>query len=400
MATDARGNPIFRYGDNDPRVSWLKQVMNWWGYYDPTHPDAAAGPDAYGWDIANAVASFQQKHGIVNSGVADEATWYAIQLASEGYDTASIQQLLGTGGYILPTTPFNPAPERGGGGTPTTDPATNALQRDAMARLQQVLNQYGLGDMTEWIRGALIAGKSEAEIQLELYDQPAFKARFPAIEARRAAGLTPVSPAEILEYEQRGRELMRQAGITGDQFTSSTYLQGIMTKDVSLAEIQSRLNDGLLRIKTAPQEVRNAFGTYFGTSGDVALAQFFLDPENAVPELERMATTAIAGGIGQRFQVQLTQQIAREIADTGVSDSAIWGQFQKLDSISSIFNESISETEDLTKEGAGVGAVFGTQPGAAEELQRRVDTRLAAFKGGGGAAALDQGVIGLGVADA
>lgn len=399
MAVDARGNQIFRYGDVDPRVSWLKEVMGYWGYYDPSHADAALGANTYGWDIATAIEKFQRNYGIMPSGVSDEATYYAIELAAQGYDVGSVQQALGTGGYILPPTPFDPAPERGGGAAGPTTPATNPLQRDAMARLQQVLQQYGLGDMTDWIRTALIAGKSEAEIQIELYDQPAFKARFPAIEARRSAGLTPVSPAEILEYEQRGRELLRQAGLTSEGFTSSGYLQGLMTKDVSLAEVQSRLNDGLIRIKTAPPEVRNVFGQFFGTNGDTALAQFFLDPEQAVPELERMASTAIAGGIGQRFQVQLTQQIAREIADTGISDSAIWQQFQRLDSISAIFDESISETTDLTKEGAGVGAVFGTQPGSTDELQRRVDARLSAFKGGGGAQAVDQGVIGLGTAE-
>lgn len=392
MALGETGNNILSYGSTGGDVAWLKGLMQQWGYYDPTHPDAALGANTYGWDAAEAVAKFQQQYGLSPTGQADDSTWYYIQQLQNGVPAAQLQPWSSRPGVSTPAAPSTP-----GMTMPPAAPATTT--RDAMARLQQILNQYGLGGMAGWIQSKLENGSSEAEIQLEMYDQPEFKARFPVIEQRRLAGLTPVSPAEVMEYEQRGRELMRQAGLTNSTFTNKDYLQGLMGQDVSLAEVQTRLNDGLLRVQQAPPEVRNVFGQFFGTSGDAALAQLFLDPEKAVPELEKMASTAIVGGIGERYQVNLTKEIARQVADTGVSDAAIWQGFQKLDSISSIFNESISETQDLTKEGAGVGAVFGTQPGQTELLQRRVDSRLAAFRGGGGAAAADQGVVGLGSAD-
>lgn len=395
MATDARGNRILSYGFTGGDVSWLKGIMNWWGYYDSSHPDSALGAENYGWDLANAVAKFQQDYGLSNTGATDADTWYAIELASAGYSVDQVRSMLQTpGGGPAPT------PSPGPGPSPVdTNPETNPLQRNALARLQQVLNQFDLGGMTQWIKDALIAGKSEAEIQLELYDQPEFKARFPAIEARRQAGLTPVSPAEILEYEQRGREILRAAGLTSDTFTSSDYLQGLMVQDVSLAEVQGRINDGYLRVQMAPPEVKNMFGQFFGTSGEQALAQFFLDPEKAAPELERMATTAIVGGIGERYQLQISQQLAREVADTGVSDAAIWQGFQRLDTMKSIFEESISETQDLTAEQQGIGAVFGTQPGMTDTLERRVASRTSQFSGGGGSMTSDRGALGLGVAD-
>jgi hypothetical protein len=64
-----------------------------------------------------------------------------------------------------------------------------------------------------------------------------------------------------------------------------------------------------------------------------------------------------------------------------------------------LFTETIGETQDLTVEGEGVGAMFGTEAGAERTLERRVQSRLSAFQGGGGAASADQGVIGLGVAE-
>lgn len=401
MAVDSRGNPILGYGATGGQVSWLKEVMNWWGYYDATHPDAALGADTYGWDIATAVEKFQRQYNINPTGVTDQSTWWAIEQLASGVAAKDLQPEIGSVPGARQTGAFAGGPTRTGTATAGTNPlgaAANAT-RDSVSRLTQLLRQYGLGDMTDWIKSKLIAGASEAEIQIELYDQPAFKARFPAIEARRASGLNPVSPAEILEYETRAREKLRRAGLTGEQFTSKEYLQGMMTQDVSVFELEDRLNNGLIRIQQAPAEVRNAFGAYFGTSGDIALAQFFLDPELAVPELEKMASTAMVGGIGERYNVHLAQQIAREVADTGVSDAAVWQGFQKLDTIRSIFEESISETTDLTAEGAGIGAIFGTQAGATDTLQRRVDTRTSQFRGGGGAASGDQGVVGLGVAD-
>lgn len=394
MAVDARGNEILSYGAKSGTVSWLKEVMGWWGYYDPTHPDAQLGADTYGWDIAEAVQKFQTKYGLGGAGTTDQETWYYIQQLAAGVPEDQLQRdTAPAGGVPGPATPTAPRPN------PAAPGSSPDITRDAMARLGSLLRTWGLSGMEDWIRSKLIAGASEAEVQLELYERPEFKARFPAIAARQAAGLNPVSPAEILEYETRGRELLRRAGITSEALTNRDYLQNLMTQDVSLAEVQDRLNDGLLRVQDAPPEVRNAFGSYFGVQGDVALAQFFLDPAKAAPELEKMASTAMVGGIATRYNVHLAQQIAREVADTGVSDAAVWANFQKLDSMKSLFDETLAETTDYTAEQQGVGAVFGTQPGQEQALQRRAQSRTSQFSGGGGAVSSDRGVVGLGVAD-
>lgn len=397
MATDVRGNPILSYGSSGGEVAWLKQVMNYWSFYDQMHPDAQLGADVYGWDIANAVEKFQRQYGLNPTGQADQATWWAIDQLARGVPPEQIQ--LDTGSSVPnPGGPWSGSPvDPGAPGA--SNPSMTTNQRDALARVTLLLQSYGLSGMEEWIKSKLIGGASEAEISLELYEQPAFKARFPVIDQRRAAGLSPVSAAEVIEYEQRGREIMRMAGITSGEFTTTSYLQNLMLADVSAAELNSRVQDGLVRVQSAPPEVKVAFGSYFGTTGDAAMAQLFLDPNIAVPELEKMASTAMAGGIGARFGLQLAQGIAREIADTGASDQAIWQGFAALDNMKSIFRESISEGTDLTAEGEGIGAVFNTRPGDTATLEQRVNSRTSTFRGGGSAAASDQGIVGLGIAD-
>lgn len=270
--------------------------------------------------------------------------------------------------------------------------------RDAVARLRQLLEGYGLGNLTEWITGKLVGGASETEVTIELYDQPAFKARFPAIEERRKNGFNTVSPAEILAYEDTAKELFKSAGINSAELTSNANIQKLLSSNVSAVELQGRLQNGLLKVTQAPAEVKAAFASYFGANSESAMAQLFLDPETAMPELEKMAQTAYAGGIGKKFNIEIAQGIAREIVDTGASEQAIWQGFNQLNSMSSVFDESISETVDLTVQDQGVGAVFGSKQGAEKMLQDRIAGRTSQFKGSGGIGTTEQGAIGLGVA--
>lgn len=388
-------NPILQYGSQGGAVAWLADVLNWWGY----NPSMT---DVYDWQTAEAVANFQRKYGYFPDGVMNDATWRLMEALMKGEPAPPPP---GAESTVLANPPASPGtlsalpaqvtPPSVPGAPGPSGPST----RDALARLTGVLNQYGLGDLRAWAEGKLLAGASEAEVTIELFDQPAFKQRFPAIHQRREAGLTPVDVGEVLAYEQTARELFRRAGITDQAFTNSEYLQTkLMVNDVSPAELGDRLQRGFLRVTQAPAEVRAAFGQYFGTQGDAALMSLFLDPETAFPELEKKALTAFAGGVGQRFGVSIGQTVARDIADTGAAEGAIWQGFRSLEALAPVFSESISETQDLTAEGTGVEAVFGTRPGSETEIARRVGARRAQFQGGGGAASSQQGVVGLGVA--
>src|SRR5437867_2701415 len=87
-----------------------------------------------------------------------------------------------------------------------------AIMDDAFASLKDLLDRYGLPSLTDWAWQQLVGGKSEAEITLSLYDQPAFQQRFPAIAARRASGLNAITPAEYVSYETQARQMFQAAG--------------------------------------------------------------------------------------------------------------------------------------------------------------------------------------------
>lgn len=342
--------------------------------------------------------------GVANGYIDPSGVWWpdprdsqpVIRRDGNGNTTLSYRQPNGT----WTTTPYTSPAAPGAGKPPNTrnDIPTQA-GRDALARLQAILTQYGLGGLTQWVIDKLVSGATEAEIDIDLREQPAYKARFPVMAARAERGLTPLSASQVLEYEHRASEFFRAAGLPSWMQTGSPpYAQSLLARDISLAELSDRLQDGFLRVTTAPPEVRAMFGQYFGVSTDQAMAALFLDPDRALPELEKMAMTSFVGGLGNRFTVNLAQSKAREIVDTGVTEAQIWAGFAQLDQASPLFEETLSEGIDLTKEGVGVEAVFGTRPGSADVLERRRATRKAAFSGGGGGAENETGVYGFGAA--
>ncbi len=282
------------------------------------------------------------------------------------------------------------------------DRAANNARNASSAAL--ILRQYGLEALIpivdSWIRG----GMSWEEAQLAFYDTSTeagkiFDTRFPAIRMRREANLAPISPADYVAYEGHARQLMRAAGLPEGFYDTPDDYTNLLAGDVSLSELNDRINQGFIQVQQAPPEVREAFSEYFGSNGDAALASYFLDPERAVPVLAEEVEIAKIGGASKAFGFQLDKGRAKKIAGTDVSFTEARSAFGNLRSMEPLFTESVSEGVDLTAEGEGVDAAFGLDQGqAAKKLSRRLEERVGTTQGAGGAAAGESGVFGLGSA--
>ena len=285
----------------------------------------------------------------------------------------------------------------GGTGSGSGTGSGGDVDDDAFAHVQTVLDQYGLGSLATWAFEQLQAGRSADRILVDLRNRPEFGARFPAIAQRQAAGLTPISPAEYIAYEQQARQILQQFGLPEGFFDSRDDFTQFLANDVSVAELYERAQQGFQRVAYAPLEVRDAFAQFFGTQGDQALAAFFLDPERAAPLLKNMATEAEIGGAARQQQIVADLATARRLREMGVTrEQAVQG-FGQVRALDPLFAELADESEDFTAEGVGTSAVFGLSPEATRQLERRRRRRLAAFEGAGGAAMGQRGVAGLGV---
>lgn len=267
----------------------------------------------------------------------------------------------------------------------------------AAALVTNALRQIGLESEIGWALGMLRLNVSPDEVLLQLRERPAYKQRFRANEERRAKGLPQLSEGAIIQFESGARELMRRANLPGGFWDSTDDFVTFLANDWSLAEIGTRINDGYAKVAQNP-EVRSAFQRYFGANGDGALAAWFLDPTKAEPVLMEQVTAATFGGVGQRFGYDIGLASATRAAQAGVGAEAAQQGFEQLGQMRPLFTETITENNDLTAEGAGVGAVFGLDATSAEEIRRRQQSRQAAFGGGGGAAFTNQGIAGFGEA--
>lgn len=280
--------------------------------------------------------------------------------------------------------------------------ATTTADVGAKEMIAQFLDQYGLGSLGTWAwqRYQQLGGGTDAMniINLEVTQRPEFKARFPAIAARAAAGLSPISPADYVHYEQGLNQMMHQYGLPYGQSSGqfATYVTKLLTGDVSLTEAQSRIADGYQRVANAPQSVRDAFAGYFGVKGDAALAALYLDPTEALPHLEQMQQAATLGGTGVNFGVKLDAGQAMDLAQHVTTGDGSQ-QFAQVQQMASLYSEQFGETKDLTQQ-QGVEAAFGVNGNAALDLTRRLQERTAKTAGGGGAATSAAGVIGAGSA--
>lgn len=277
------------------------------------------------------------------------------------------------------------------------DDQEGADNMSAHAMIREVLEQYGLGGLSDWAWGMLQNNRSYAEIMLDLRNQPLFKERFKAIDIRRANGLNPVSPETIIEYENTARDLMRSSGLPGGFYDQPDDFAQLIGKGVSLQSVQDRVQQTWDRVVNAPPEVRDAWATIYGAKSDQALAAFIFDPDNSEVKLREMARTSVAGGAMRTFGLGLDATAAARVAGFDLEDSVVRSGFGQLAQLRAVFEETRGErnSKDLDAMREGVNAIFDAGEGQAD-IERRVLSRRSELGGGGGALLSNTGLSGAG----
>lgn len=314
-------------------------------------------------------------------------------------------------GYVFPSWPYGhpstkPGPSGRIPGRTPGDPSRSdeptipnlATNSPVYAMVERLLRNYGLESLLPKVRAWMEDGLSQDEITIKMEDTDEFKARFPAMEVRRKAGLTPMSPAQYIEYENTARQLMRSSGLPKGFYDSNSDFTDLIAGDVSAAELQSRVQDGYRRVAQMAPEIKAAFFSYFGANGEDALAAYYLDPDKALPLLEQQTVEAEIGGSGLRRGFSIAEGMARELYGVGVDQSAADSALDELQKGRALFSETVEDTVDLRAEEEGLKASFGLDANSNEAITKRRAEREAKFAGSGGALAGQKGFSGAGAA--
>jgi len=213
--------------------------------------------------------------------------------------------------------------------------ATATEEADKLARGQSAfdflklqMTELGLGDLVSPLEDLIKEGISSSEMTLRLMNDPkynkAYKTRFSANDARIAAGLKALSPAEYIGLEDQYQNVMRNYGLPASYYTKdSTGKQAGFEKfiagDVSAPELEERIMTAQKRVINANPEVADALKQFYPdiTNGDILA--YTLDPTQGLEAIKRKVTAAEIGGAAMAQKLGTSASRAEELAKYGVT---------------------------------------------------------------------------------
>jgi hypothetical protein len=290
-----------------------------------------------------------------------------------------------------------------GRGGPTTLPSPNkgiptvtAEKPSAYKLVTDFLKDMGLESLGTWVwhRYQQLGGGDLAvqQINQEIVDQPAFKARFPAYDKLAHEGRA-MSVAEMLSYERTAIGLMREAGLPSGFYDTPEDVARFMANDISVNELQQRITQAS-SVAQAPSETKSQLQNLYGISqGD--LTAYFLDPQKALPVLQQRYQAGQLAGAAQRTGFgQIDRTEAERLQSLGVTQEAAQQGFGQLASQRNLFLGQVGESRVTSDQ--QMAAVFEQDAFARKRIQRRQEKAQNAFSGSSGFGAGNQGVTGLG----
>ena len=259
-------------------------------------------------------------------------------------------------------------------------------QQSAFDIVNDLLDSYGLSGLSDFVSSYILEYDviDDAVLMGQVRQQPAYKERFKANEARRNAGLNVLSEGQYIALENTYRQYLRASGLPSGFYDSNEDFQNRIAADVSPGELAERVNQGYEAIRFADPTVVSQMQERYGV-GEGELAAFFLDPDRATPLLLRQARAAeIAGGAVQGG-VAFTAAEAERLAQEGVTQQqarAGAALIAEGEAFGLTTEERQAGEQELSRQ-EQIGAVFGTDPQAAQRQRQRTRRRQAAFESGG-----------------
>lgn len=274
---------------------------------------------------------------------------------------------------------------------PTDSPGPSG---DVYAQILSLLQRYGLESLADWAWEQIVNESTPEEIIQSLRDREEYRTRFKAIFDREAAGLSPISAEQVLQYESQARQIMRAYGLPSGFWDSTDDIQGFIARDWSVAEIEQALQVYVEATEDTPPEYRAALERMYGI-GTGGVAAYLMDPDKAAQALQRQWRAAQVGGEASRQGFgDLTVAEAEGLADAGLDRDAAAQGFGELGRSRELWG-ALDEGEGQVSRETLLGAVAGDQA-SVEEMERRARRRVAQFSGGGAFAAGQTGLGGVG----
>lgn len=265
-------------------------------------------------------------------------------------------------------------------------------QRAIIGTLKAAFSDYGLGDLFPEIERYARQDLTEGMILLELRKTQAYKNRFPAIEALARKGRV-ITEGEYIAFERNAAQLERAYGLPAGMLDSRDTVANLLTNEVSARELEERVTLAAAGAFQTSQEMRDTFQRFYGIDSG-GLTAYFLDPEKALPLLNKQFVSSQIGAEATMQDINIGSQLAEQLTEAGIDREQArqgFGQVRQMRGLSAGRGD-VATQEQL------IGATLQGQQDAAESVRRAQAARVGRFQQGGGAITSQQGVTGAGTA--
>jgi hypothetical protein len=188
--------------------------------------------------------------------------------------------------------------------------------------INQQLTQWGIGSLASDAANLIKQGLDANAVTIELQNTPAYQQRFAGNAERIKNGLNALSPADYVATEAQYRQVLRSYGLPSGFYDSQQSLNEFIAKDVSPSELNSRAQIAQQVWLGQDQEAKDAWRQFYGLSDGAAIASI-LDPDTALPIVQRMANAAQFGGDALRQGLTADQQRLEQYSDQGFTRDAV-----------------------------------------------------------------------------
>jgi hypothetical protein len=263
--------------------------------------------------------------------------------------------------------------------------------------VRRELEFYGLEGLTDRVLATL---EEYDQIGPDLFmarirETPEYQRRFRGNQLLRSRGMNVLSEAEYVATETAYRNLMRNAGLPQGYYDSPDDFAELIGGGVSPAELSARVVEGYRELAAADQTVRDQMRALYGLT-DGEMVAYFLDPDRALPVIERQVATARLGAAAARqgFAETVDREAFERMSALGITEQQATEVFGTLASARELLTplEAGETALDVTETALGL---TGQSPEALQRLRTQQRRRQARFEGGGALATTAAGVTGL-----
>jgi len=229
--------------------------------------------------------------------------------------------------------------------------------------------------------------------------QQRFKVIFDMRQAAQQGQLTYVPDAQaVLAYEKEYVQAMAAAGVPSWFYDSYEDAHNAMRSNLSVLQVEERIERGFGVMQEMPVEVRSAFDELYGAQADGALLAAVLDPEKTLAEIDRAVRASQLSGFSRRAGLNLSLEQAKRFAQTELTADEIQSGIQDAVGYMPLTEETIGEAAmDITEETALSAGILGTARDEALLEQRLLRRQVGQRATGGGAVAGQSGITGASV---